>query len=69
MNGPSEYYANWNKSDREKQIPYAFTYMWNLKNKTNEQIKQNKSRLILRTNGWLPERRRCGGTDEIAERD
>lgn len=22
-------------SDRERQIPYAVTYMWNLKNKTN----------------------------------
>ena len=28
-----------NKSDREKQIPYDFTYMWNLKNKMNELIK------------------------------
>ena len=27
------------KSDREKQIPYDFTYMWNLKNKINEQTK------------------------------
>ena len=23
---------------RERQIPYDFTHMWNLKNKTNEQI-------------------------------
>ena len=40
MDGPREYYANWNKSDRERQIPYDFTYMWNLKNKINEQTKQ-----------------------------
>ena len=33
------YYAKWNKSEREKQIPYGFTYMWNLKNKINEQTK------------------------------
>ena len=36
MDGPRGYYATWNKSDRERQIPYDFTYMWNLKNKTNE---------------------------------
>ena len=35
MDGPWGYYAKWNKSDRERQIPYDFTYMWNLKNKTN----------------------------------
>ena len=34
------------KSDRERQIPYDFTYMRNLKNKINEQIKQSRNRLI-----------------------
>ena len=29
------YYAKWNISGRERQIPYDFTYMWNLINKTN----------------------------------
>ena len=37
MNGPRGYYAKWNKSDREIQILYDFTFMWNLKIKTNEQ--------------------------------
>ena len=37
VDGPRGYYAKWNKSDRERQIPYDFTCMWNLKNKTNEQ--------------------------------
>ena len=32
-------YANWNKSDRERQMPYDFTYMWYLKDKTNEYTK------------------------------
>ena len=27
------------KSDRERQIPYDFTCMWNLKNKINERNK------------------------------
>ena len=27
-----------NKSERERQIPYDITYMWNLKHGTNEPI-------------------------------
>ena len=39
-NGTWEYYAKWNKSDGERQIPYDFTHMWNLKIKPkNEQTK------------------------------
>ena len=37
MNGPRGYYAKGNKSDRKGQMLYNFTYMCNLKNKTNEQ--------------------------------
>ena len=33
-----EHYAKWNKSDRDRQIPYDITYMWNLKYDTNELI-------------------------------
>ena len=29
------HYVKWNKSDRERQILYDITYMWNLKNTTN----------------------------------
>ena len=35
MDGLGGHYAKWNKSDRERQILYDITYMWNLKNKTN----------------------------------
>ena len=35
MDGLGGYYAKWNKSDRETQILYDSTYMWNLKNTTN----------------------------------
>ena len=31
------YYAKWNKSVRKGQMPYDFTHMWNLRNKTDEQ--------------------------------
>ena len=37
MDGARDYYAKQNKSVRERQIPYDFTHMWNLRNKTNEQ--------------------------------
>jgi len=37
MNGAGGYYAKWNQSDRQRQILYDFTYMWNLKSKANEQ--------------------------------
>ena len=41
MDEPRGYYAKWNESNRERQILYDFTYMWNLKKKktqkTNEQ--------------------------------
>ena len=37
MDGPRGYYAKWDKSDRERQRLYDFTYTWNLKSKTNEQ--------------------------------
>ena len=38
MNGPRDYFPKWNKSERERQIPYDITYMWNLKYDTNEPI-------------------------------
>ena len=40
MDGLRGYYAKWNKSVRERQIPYDFTYMWNLKGNINEQTNQ-----------------------------
>ena len=46
MEGPKGYYAEWRKSDRERQILNGFTYLWNYENKANEQTKQNKNRLI-----------------------
>ena len=36
MGGPRDYYTKWSKPDRERQIPYDITYMWNLKYDTNE---------------------------------
>ena len=39
MDEPRDYRTKWSKSDRERQIPYDITSMWNLKKKdTNELI-------------------------------
>ena len=44
MNGAREYYAKRNKSVREKQIPYGFAHMWNLKNKISEQRRKKRDK-------------------------
>ena len=36
---PRASYTEWSKSEREKQISYINTYIWNLKNATNELVK------------------------------
>ena len=38
MDGLKDYHTKWSKSDRERQISYDITYMWNLKCDTNELI-------------------------------
>ena len=35
MGGPRDYHTKWSQSDRERQISYDITYMWNLKYDTN----------------------------------
>ena len=36
MDGPRDYHNKKSKSERERQIPYDITYMWNLKYDTSE---------------------------------
>ena len=36
MDGPRDYHTEWSKSKREWQILYDITYIWHLKNNTNE---------------------------------
>ena len=39
MDATRDYHTKWSKSEREGQIPYDITYMWNLiKNDTKELI-------------------------------
>ena len=42
MDELSDYHTKWSKLERERQIPYDITYMWNLKYDTNEFIYENK---------------------------
>ena len=57
-----------NQLDREKQMPYGFTYMQNLKNKRKEQT--NRNRLInTRINWLLPEGREMRRMGKIGEGD
>ena len=38
MGRPRDYHTKWNKSERERQVPYDITYMYNPKCDTNELI-------------------------------
>ena len=48
MDGPRDYHTNWNKTERERQIPYDIIYMWNPKYDTNELTYETETDL------WLP---------------
>ena len=52
MDGPTGYYAQRNKSVRERQILYDFTYMWNLNNKTKLIDTENRLVVARGEGGW-----------------
>ena len=59
MDGPRGYYAKCSMSDRERQIPYGFTYTWNL---TKQMNNQNKIRLVeIETKGMVTRKEGVGG--------
>jgi len=43
---PRDYHTKWSMSDRERQIPYGMTHIWNLKYGTKECIYETE------TNPW-----------------
>ena len=53
MDGLGEYYVQWNKFDRGRQILYDIVYMWNLKklnklmNTTAKILKSIESKLVV----------------------
>ena len=61
MDKPRNYHSKWSKSERERQIPYDITYMWNLKYDVNELIHETETdSQTYRTDFWLP-RGKWGG--------
>ena len=68
--GLGDYHTKWTKSDRERQISYDITYMWNLKkNNTNELIYKTEtdSQTSKQTYGY--QRENVGGRDKLAVLD
>ena len=51
MDEPRYYDTKWSKSERERQIPYNVTYMWNLNYNTNEltwkMLTDTENRLVV----------------------
>ena len=43
MDRPRDYHTKWNKSDKEKQLSYDITYIWNLNN-TNKLIYKTETK-------------------------
>ena len=54
MDGPRDYYTKWSKSERESQISYDITYMWNLKKMIRSD--QLLSRVLLVATPWIAAR-------------
>ena len=71
MDGDRKYYAKRNTTIGERQIPYDFAHMWDLRNQTNKEKKrQTKNRLLTIENQLMFARGEVsGGMDEIVERD
>ena len=42
MDGTRDYHTKWSKLERERQIPYDITYIWNLIYNTNERFTKKK---------------------------
>ena len=43
MDGPRDYHIMWSESEREWQIPYDITYVWNLKYDINGLIYETET--------------------------
>ena len=66
MDGHVDHYTKLRMLERERQIPYAITYMWNLKYDTKELIYKTKTDLLIwRTDLWLPSGMGSAGKDGL----
>ena len=43
MDAPKDYHTKWRKPERERQLPYDNTYMWNRKDDTGELIYETET--------------------------
>ena len=48
------------KSERQRQIPYDITYMWNLQYDRNDLIYETETESDIETDFWLPRGRAMG---------
>ena len=60
MDATRDYYTKWSKPQRERQIPYDITSMWNLKYDTNEPIYETETESRTEQTGGLPSGRGLG---------
>ena len=60
IDGSGGHYAKWNKSDREQQILYDITYMWNLKKGYKWTYLENRSRITDVENKLMVNRGKWG---------
>ena len=49
VDGPRVCHTEWSKSEREKQIPYANTYIWNLKKKNGSEEPRGRTGIKTQT--------------------
>ena len=64
MDATRDYHTKWGKSERERQIPYDITYMWNLKYGTNERIYKTEIDSDIENRLVAAKGRRGGGREE-----
>ena len=62
MDGPRDYHTKWSKPDRERQISYNITYLWDIKkNDTNELKYETEVRPTDLENKFIVTTGRSGG--------
>ena len=70
MDGPGDYHTKWSKSDKERQVSYNITYLWNLKKKKKKRYKktylQKRNRLTDTENKLMvTKEERVGKRDKL----
>ena len=69
MDGPRDYHTKWSKSERERQIPYAITYTWNLKYDTNELIYETETDSVIENKLMVTKGERGWGREAVGVLD